>query len=130
MGMKVFQQTQRSGKLPSTNVLSTYCRFNFHSLTHTFFRVIDFGNPGFIPLWQLASTPERQKLLRDALATYLGSYDPGLGIKGPYVETKTLKVGPEVSGIFPDQREFLAVANGKYHIYFMCFNYLTVHLSS
>lgn len=114
MVMKTFQRTKRNGRLPLTSGLSTSSiRAIYEYPANSPNRVIDFGNPGFIPLWQLAATPERQQVLQDALKTYLASYHPDLGVTGPYVGTKTINVQatPDTFGAPSDQRSFLVFAN-------------------
>lgn len=51
---------------------------------------MDFGNPAFTPLWELAVSPAPKQLLKDVLKVYLELYKLDLGIKDPYLETRKL----------------------------------------
>lgn len=65
----------------------------------TFHRFIDFGLEPFIPLWELAASSERRAQLKDALKAYYEAYKPDLGVNGPYLEVRTIKV-PSFENIY------------------------------
>ncbi|OBZ74161.1 hypothetical protein A0H81_06203 [Grifola frondosa] len=53
---------------------------------------VDFGSiPGFVPLWQLASTTSRQNVLKDAYGQYCRDFVPQFQISGPYLRLTPVK---------------------------------------
>jgi hypothetical protein len=57
--------------------------------TNFVYRFVDFGSkPCFVGLWELATKPERRKVLQDAYTVFVNTYATDLELPGPYLRAR------------------------------------------
>jgi hypothetical protein len=103
----------RLGRLPSLIILRT-CSDEIRNNASTEFvhRFVEFGSmPCFVGLWELATQPDRRKVLQDAYTVFVNTYTQDLELPGPYLRARF------TTNIDETKNAYMSIKQHSAHVY-------------